>query len=267
MKNLLKKIIPHLIVLALVFIPLIASAQIPSPRVTWPTPPINPPYQNQFPLPGQTGTTSTTTTSSGVTLINPTVTCNGTGILQLICQTQKILNAIVPLLMALGVVYFVWGVVQYVIADGEEAKTKGRDTIIFGIIGLAVIVGLWGLVNIVVNTFNLGGVSAPTLEPLTGQSSSCSIGNSPKFQDLLTYGTCVINNSIIPLIFALGVMYFVWGVVQYVIADGEEAKTKGKDTIIYGIIALTVMLTVWGLVGILGSTFGLNTSILPKVNP
>lgn len=262
MKNLLKKIIPHLIVLSFVLIPFIAFAQ-----VTWPNFPANPPYQNQFPPAGQTGGTSTSTTSSGVTLSSPTVTCNGTGALQIICKVQQILNAVVPLLMALGVVYFVWGVVQYVIADGEEAKTKGRDTIIFGIIGLAVIIGLWGLVNIVVNTFDLGGVSAPTLEPLTGQSSACSLGNSPKLQDLLGFGTCIINNSIIPLIFALGVMYFVWGVVQYVIADGEEAKTKGKDTIIYGIIALTVMLTVWGLVGILGATFNLNTSVLPQVKP
>lgn len=36
---------------------------------------------------------------------------------------------------------------------------------------------------------------------------------------------------------------------------------------IWGIIALAVMLSVWGLVGILGSTFNIGTSVLPQVTP
>lgn len=87
----------------------------------------------------------------------------------LLCKFGELLNAVVPVLIALAVLYFVWGVVQYVISDDEEAKAKGKDRIIFGIIGLAVIIGLWGLVNLLKNTFNLnntGNVSLPTLPVL-----------------------------------------------------------------------------------------------------
>ncbi|HEV7702496.1 MAG TPA: hypothetical protein VGO63_03605, partial [Candidatus Paceibacterota bacterium] len=73
--------------------------------------------------------------------------------LNLLNTIHGILNSIIPLLVTLGVVYFVWGVVQYVIADAEEAKKTGKNRIIYGIIGLAVIVSLWGLVNILVTTF------------------------------------------------------------------------------------------------------------------
>ncbi|MCE9549267.1 pilin, partial [Candidatus Nomurabacteria bacterium] len=73
-----------------------------------------------------------------------------------ICRIGSLLNAIVPVLVALGVVYFVWGVVQYVVGDNEEAKKKGRDRVIFGIIGLALIIGLWGIVSLVINTFDIG---------------------------------------------------------------------------------------------------------------
>jgi mannose/fructose/N-acetylgalactosamine-specific phosphotransferase system component IID len=83
------------------------------------------------------------------------------GVVGLITKIQGILNGIVPLLVTLGVVFLIWGIVQYVIGDGEEAKKKGKDRIIYGIIGLAVIIGLWGLVNIVTNTFGIGG-AAPT---------------------------------------------------------------------------------------------------------
>ena len=194
--------------------------------------------------------------------------CPPDGLDGLICNFQQILNSIIPVLVALGVVYLVWGIVQYVINDSEEAKKKGKDRIIYGIIGLTVIAGLYGLVNIVINTFNLGGTSAPTLAPLTGEGLNCSLQGSPKFQDLACYITNIINNSVIPLIFAIATAFFVWGVVQFVINSDEEAKKeKGKQFMFWGIIALAVMISVWGLVAILGSTFGLNTSILPQVEP
>ena len=50
---------------------------------------------------------------------------------------------------------FYLGSYFYVIASDEEAKTAGRDKIIYGIIGLAVIIAVWGLVKILTNTFGL----------------------------------------------------------------------------------------------------------------
>ena len=84
----------------------------------------------------------------------------------IICKIGNILDIIIPILVVLGVVYFVWGVVSFVISDDEEAKTKGRDRMIYGIIGLVVIVAMWGLVGIVTNTFGLNGganVSIPSV--------------------------------------------------------------------------------------------------------
>lgn len=83
-----------------------------------------------------------------------------------LCKIGQILNAVVPVLIALGVVYFVWGVIQYVISSDEEAKKAGRDRIIFGIIGLAVIIAMWGLVGILTKTFdvsNSGTITLPTI--------------------------------------------------------------------------------------------------------
>ncbi len=73
----------------------------------------------------------------------------------IICVVSNILGVLLPVLIALGVILFVWGVVQFVISQDEEAKTRGRDKMIYGIIGLAVIIALWGIVRIVTNTFGL----------------------------------------------------------------------------------------------------------------
>ena len=80
----------------------------------------------------------------------------GTGTIQgVLCVIGDILNIAIPILIALGVVYFVWGVITYVIASDEEAKKAGRNRMIFGIIGLVVIIAVWGLVRIVTNTFGI----------------------------------------------------------------------------------------------------------------
>jgi hypothetical protein len=85
----------------------------------------------------------------------------------IICIIGNILDTIIPILVVLGIVYFVWGVVTYVISSDEEAKKAGRDRMIFGIIGLVVIVAMWGLVGIVIRTFGLRDnsvdVSTPTV--------------------------------------------------------------------------------------------------------
>lgn len=69
---------------------------------------------------------------------------------------SDILNVLVPFLIAIAVVVFLYGVIKYVTAGGDEAKrTEGRNTMIYGIIGLFVMVAVWGLVNILIETFEL----------------------------------------------------------------------------------------------------------------
>lgn len=190
-----------------------------------------------------------------------------TTVTTLINKLGDILKALVPLLMTLGLIYFIWGVIRYVIADGEEAKKKGKDTMVYGIIGFAVITALWGLVNMVVEVFGGQGTT-----PQVGQVS-CSV-NPPAVGSALSayldYVTCIIGKSAIPLVFALAAAFFIWGVVKFFFlnVDEEAKRAQGKQYMIWGIIALAVMLSMWGLVNVLRSTFNLGTgSVLPTVQP
>ena len=75
----------------------------------------------------------------------------------ILCKARSILNTIVPLLVTLGVVYFVWGVVQYIMTGDEAKKKEGRTKMIYGIIGLVVIITMWGIVGLITNTFGVSG--------------------------------------------------------------------------------------------------------------
>ena len=68
--------------------------------------------------------------------------------------------------------------------------------------------------------------------------------------------TALINR-LIPLVIGIGVLVFLWGLVGFVTAGGDEEKRKdARSLMIYGIIVLFVMVSVWGLVRILVTTFG-----------
>ena len=78
--------------------------------------------------------------------------------------TNLINGVFVPLLFAIAFITFLWGVYKYFILGAAEEKSReeGRQFILWGIIGFVVIISVWGLVNIVLDTFNLGGGVAPT---------------------------------------------------------------------------------------------------------
>lgn len=71
--------------------------------------------------------------------------------------TDLITNVAVPVIFALAFIVFIWGVFMYFIAGGhdEERRKKGRELMMYGIIGFFVMVSVWGLVNILVGSVDL----------------------------------------------------------------------------------------------------------------
>ncbi len=60
------------------------------------------------------------------------------------------------------------------------------------------------------------------------------------------------------LFWALAVMLFIWGVVKFIANANDTAEhAKGKQFIVWGIIAFVVLVSLWGIVEIvLSGTFG-----------
>lgn len=90
----------------------------------------------------------------------------GTGIGGLFRLASNYLNALVPLLIGIAVVYFIWQVFNYTIASDEDKKKEAKTGIIWGIAGLFVMVSIWGLVAILQSTFSINGNSANIGNPI-----------------------------------------------------------------------------------------------------
>ena len=71
-----------------------------------------------------------------------------------------------------------------------------------------------------------------------------------------------INNVLVPVIFALAFIVFLWGAFTTFIlgASEEEAKERGKHLMLYGLIGFFVMVSIWGLVNIMTGSIGFGNS-------
>jgi hypothetical protein len=77
----------------------------------------------------------------------------------------------------------------------------------------------------------------------------------------------IINDVLVPVLFAVAFIVFLWGAFNTFIlgAQSDEVKEKGKNQMLYGLIGFFVMVSIWGLVNILTGTisFGNNTGVTP----
>lgn len=74
-------------------------------------------------------------------------------------------------------------------------------------------------------------------------------------QDLI-FGLTYIVNAVVPVLFALALLVFFWGLSNFILnAGNEEKRTQGKQTLIWGSIALFVIFSIWGILFTLQNTF------------
>lgn len=86
-------------------------------------------------------------------------------------------NTFTYLLVALAVIYIVWNVVQYFI-KAESDRAESGKAIVWGIVGLFIIVSIWGLVNILTNTFK----TTPTDQAIPNLGTDTNRGGIPANQ-------------------------------------------------------------------------------------
>ena len=84
--------------------------------------------------------------------------------------------------------------------------------------------------------------------------------------DMTAFGNLInpiVNNIVYPiveLLFGVAVVVFVYGALQFVFHGADEdARKKGKSTLLYGTFGMFVMISAWGIIYLISNTvFGLS---------
>jgi hypothetical protein len=70
---------------------------------------------------------------------------------------NNIANPIVYLLMAGAVIYFLWGMFVFIQnAENADKRTEGYQHMLWGIIGIFIMISAKGIINIILSTIGLG---------------------------------------------------------------------------------------------------------------
>lgn len=79
-------------------------------------------------------------------------------VIQIISYSQKA----VTFLMVIATLWFIWTVISYIrVKEAKDAEEK-KKAMLRGIIGLFVIVGIWGIIRIISSTLGVSGGSLNT---------------------------------------------------------------------------------------------------------
>ena len=68
--------------------------------------------------------------------------------------------------------------------------------------------------------------------------------------------TTFINNTLIPLIFAVALVVFMWGIFRLFIHKNAEEAEAGKKLALYAVVGFVLMVSIWGIVNLIANGLG-----------
>jgi hypothetical protein len=79
-----------------------------------------------------------------------------------------------------------------------------------------------------------------------------------KINEFFTKVSSFINGTLIPLLFGVALLVFLYGIFKYfILGGGDEGKREeGKQLMLYAIIGFVVMVSVFGIVNAIASGLG-----------
>lgn len=81
---------------------------------------------------------------------------------------KELVNGVIPVLELVAVVVFLWGVIKFIRAGGNEQEIKeAKGYIIYGLIGMFVLISFWGIMNLLAATFGItpgGNIPIPQFQ-------------------------------------------------------------------------------------------------------
>jgi hypothetical protein len=108
----------------------------------------------------------------------------------LISQGTTLLSGVLTFLIGLAVVWFIWNVVRYAMSEDEGGKEKAKSQMIWGIIAIAVVVSIWGVVAILRTAFGVDGSnSVPNVNNMIPTSSNTNSNTTYTASDFTNRGT------------------------------------------------------------------------------
>lgn len=75
---------------------------------------------------------------------------------------EFILNPLIVLMFAVALLVFFWGLVEFIAKAGsDDGRDRGKRNMVWGIIGMFIMVSVYGIINLVINTIGVSPNDVP----------------------------------------------------------------------------------------------------------
>ena len=101
-------------------------------------------------------------------------------------------------------------------------------------------------------------VSARVAAALTALLPAVALAQFGEINTFFGKVTSFINDILIPLVFAIALLMFIWGVFQFFILGGadEDKRKEGRQLMLYSIIGFVLMVSIFGIVNLIAGGLG-----------
>ncbi len=78
-----------------------------------------------------------------------------TGLQDTVQGLTKVVNMIIPLMIAVAVIAFIYGVIKYILAKGPQEQKEARNFLVWSVVGIFAILAVFGIARLLINLFGL----------------------------------------------------------------------------------------------------------------
>ncbi len=92
-------------------------------------------------------------------------------------------NVLIPLIFALALLFFIYGMFKYFIQGGDDQGNRetGRQLMIWAVLGFVFMVSIWGIVNLVANGLGFSGEQINNIPTGPGVQQGGGGSSGPRF--------------------------------------------------------------------------------------
>lgn len=174
-----------------------------------------------------------------------------------------IINLLFGLGLAIGLIFVIIGGIKFVTSSGDSQKfEEAKNTVIYSIIGILVIVGFQTTINLVLYIFGSGNLAS-----YLSQQANCTVNTNftaaiaDDPTSALSAIACSLNILIVALrhvAMALSLVFSLVAGIKYSTASGNPDKLKeAQQTLTWAIVAAVLAVFFWAILVMIANIFGM----------
>lgn len=104
---------------------------------------------------------------------------------------------------------------------------------------------------------NMKKIGTYTLALMAVVLPGVAFGQFGEVNDFLGDVSSFINGTLIPLVFAIALLMFIYGVFKYfILGSDDDTRAEGKKMMLWSIVGFVVMVSVFGIVNLIAGGLG-----------